>query len=177
MAVSRILLLALVGALLSACVGGGSDELHPPTPGPTPTRAAASDTDRAYARTVCSAFAAYLSAMGGATQQDPQLFTDQAKLVRIATPILERLAAALAKAKPPADTENFHTGVVQRVKRIAAKAKAGEVVSTADLAGFAKGAPLPPDTVRARLAEAAEDIPECQQRGGMDAFFGAPEGE
>ena len=173
----RLLLAALACVLLSGCFGGGDSELEPPTPGPTPTRAPASDTDRAYARTVCSAFATYLGAMGQASQQDPQLFADQAKLLRVAAPILERFGKDLARAKPPKDVDNFHTALVQRVETISKKAKAGQVVSTQELASFSKGAPLPPVTVRGRLAEASRGIPECEQSGGMDAFFNAPEDE
>ncbi len=166
----------LVALLISGCSGGDA-KITPPTPGPTPTRGDPTDSDRDYARTVCGAFGTYLAAMGRETQRDPQLFADQAKMLRVAAPILDTFGKDLDKARPPKDVTNFHTALVERVKAIARKAKAGEVVSTQELAGISKGAPLPPVTVRSRLAEASANVPECAQSGGMDAVFGAPETE
>lgn len=172
----RLLIPVLVCVVIAGCFGGGGGgEVTPPTAGPTPTRAPAGDADRAYARAVCSAFGTYLGAMGRESQRDPQLFSDQAKLLRVAAPILETFGKDLNKAKPPKDVSNFHTALVQRVETIAKKAKAAQVVSTQELSNISKGAPLPPVTVRGRLAEAARGIPECEQSGGMDAFFNAPE--
>lgn len=165
----------LLTMFLGACSGGGTPELKPPTPGPTPTRGDPTENDRAYARVVCGAFSTYLGAMSRESQRDPQLFSDQAKLLRVAAPILDTFGKDLDKAKPPKDVSNFHTALVERVKAIAKKAKSGQVVSTEELAGFARGAPLPPVTVRSRLADASRNEPQCQQSGGMDALFGAPE--
>jgi hypothetical protein len=168
----RLLAIVLATALLGAC--GGDGAAKPPTPGPTPTRAAVSEQDLAYAGAVCSAFGRYLNAFTAETQRDPQLFADQAKLLRVAGPILETFGRDLDRAKAPKDMANFHDALVQRVKTMAQKAKSGAVVSTAELADLSKGAPLPPTTVRDRLAEAANARPDCAQTGGMDALFGDP---
>lgn len=169
---ARILLVALTTALLAAC--GGDGLAPPPTAGPTPTRAPVSDQDRGYALAVCNAFGSYLSAFNEETRQDPQLFSDQAKLLRVAAPILDRFAKDMDRANAPKDMENFHDHVVERVKAMAKKAKDGSVVSTAELADFTKDAPLPPATVRERMAEAAATQQRCSQTGGMDALFGDP---
>ena len=151
---------------------GGDTASKPPTPGPTPTRGAVTEGDRSYARTVCGAFDKYIKAFGAETDRDPQLFGDQAKLLRVAAPILDTFAKDMGKAKPPKDMANFHSALVERVKTIATKAKSGMVVSTAELSDIGKGAPLPPATVRDRLTEAAANLPECAQSGGMDPLFG-----
>ena len=164
--------LVLLGLLLGGCSGGGA--APSPTPGPTPTRAPANDMDRAYAKAVCTAIGRYLTSFSAETQKNPQLFADQKKLLAVAAPILDTFDKDLRKAKPPKDVANFHDALVAKVGVIAKKAKSGQIVSTEELGSITKGAPLPPDTVRARLAEAAEGIPECAQSGGMDAFFGAP---
>ncbi|MEO8540220.1 MAG: hypothetical protein ABI577_10810 [bacterium] len=167
------LLSALVmAALVASCSGGGN--AGTPTAGPTPTAAPASDTDRAYAKSVCGAINRYITAFGAETQRDPQLFADQKKLLAVAAPILDSFSKDLQKAKPPKDVANFHNALVDKVGAIAKKAKSGQVVSTQELGNITKGAPLPPDTVRTRLAQAAKGIPECDQSGGMDALFGAP---
>ena len=172
----RTLFLGLLLALLvGGCTGGDSPELKTPTPGPTPTRGDPTDVDRSYARAVCAAFNTYIGALNRETQRDPQLFSDQAKLLRLAAPILETFGKDLDKAKPPRDVSNFHTALVERVKAIAKKAKAGQLVSSQELASFTEGAPLPPVTVRGRLADASRNDPQCAQSGGMDALFGAPE--
>jgi hypothetical protein len=163
---------ALVLVLLSAC--GGSGTPPPPTAGPTPTQAAPSDLDRAYAKAMCSAFGTYLSSLSAATQRDPQLFSDQTKLLAAAAPILDQFSKDLKQAKPPKDMANFNNAVVQKVTVIAEKAKSGQIVSTAEIGEITKGAPLPPTTVRQRLVEASQGIPECVASGGMDAVFGAP---
>lgn len=157
---------------VSACSGDGASAT--PTQGPTPTRAAAADSDREYAKAVCSAFNRYLTSFGAASQRDPQLFADQAKMLRVAAPILETFYKDLKKAKPPKDVANFHGALVEKVDIIAKKAKSGQLISTQELANVTKGAPLPPGTVRSRLVEAAASIPECGTSGGMDALFGAP---
>lgn len=167
-----VALFAVCAGLFAACSGNGATAT--PTQGPTPTRGPATADDRAYAQAVCSAFGHYLSSLGQATQRDPQLFANQGKLLAAAAPILNTLEKDLKKANPPRDVANFHKALVGKVSVIAKKAKDGQVVSTEELAGLGKGAPLPPETVRARLDEAAEGIPECQQSGGMDALFGAP---
>lgn len=169
-AVKRFLLAAGLAVLLSAC--GGDGMAKPPTPGPTPTRGSVSETDRAYIGAVCTAFNTYLTSFSNATQRDPQLFSDQAKLLKTAAPILETFAKDLGKAKPPKDMANYHDALVERVKTIATKAKGGMVVTTEELAGVSKGAPLPPGTVRDRLEEAAAGLPQCAQSGGTDALFG-----
>ena len=92
--------------------------------------------------------------------------------MKTAAPILDSFAKDLDKAKPPKDMANFHDALVERVKTIATKAKGGMVVTPEELAGISKGAPLPPGTVRDRLAEAAANIPQCAQSGGTDALFG-----
>ena len=170
----RLLMVALAMAVFVACSDGGL--APPPTRGPTPTRAPVSDQDRSYALAVCNAFGAYLTSFNAETQKDPQLFSDQAKLLRVAAPILDRFAKDMDRAKAPNDMKNFHDHVVERVKTMAKEAKDGAVVSTAELANFTKDAPLPPATVRERLAEAAGTQPRCGQTGGMDALFGDPGG-
>ncbi len=165
-----------LGLLGGACFGGGDGAAQPPTPGPTPTRAAVSETDRAYARAVCGAFGKYLASFSAETQRDPQLFADQAKLLRIAAPILDTFAKDLDRAKPPKDMANYHDALVERVKVIVKKARDGQVVSTQELSQISKGAPLPPSTVRERMAEAANALPECQSTGGVDALFGPAQG-
>jgi hypothetical protein len=169
--VGRLIVAFAFALAFAACSGGGT--AGPPTPGPTPTRAAVSQSDTAYARTVCGAFSQYLGAINSAAQQDPKLFSDQAKLLRVAAPILETFGKDLNRAKPPKDMENFHHAVVERVQTIAKKAKSGGVASTSELSNISKGAPLPPVTVRERLVEASANLPECAQSGGMDALFGA----
>jgi hypothetical protein len=131
-----------------------------------------SDQDRGYALAVCNAFGKYLNAFSAEQQKDPTLFSDQTRLLRIAGPILETFGRDMDRAKPPKDMANFHDALVARVKTMAEKAKAGAVVSTAELANFSKDAPLPPSTVRERLSEAAASQPQCSTTGGMDALFG-----
>ena len=162
----------LFGLFVSGCSGGGA--APSPTPGPTPTRAPANDLDRAYAKSVCTAIGRYLTSFSAETQKNPQLFADQKQLLAVAAPILDTFDKDLRKAKPPRDVANFHDALVEKVSVMAKKAKSGQVVSTSELGNITKGAPLPPDTVRARLAEAANGIPECAASGGMDALFGAP---
>ena len=169
--VGRFIAAVAVALAFAACSGGGA--AGPPTAGPTPTRAAVSQADTTYARAVCGAFSKDLGAINSAAQQDPKLFSDQAKLLRIAAPILETFGKDLDRAKPPKDMENFHDAVVERVQTIAKKAKSGGVASTSELSNISKGAPLPPQTVRDRLVEASANLPECAQSGGMDALFGA----
>jgi len=156
--------------LLAACSGGGAAK--PPTPGPTPTRGPVSETDVAYARVVCRAFGTYITSFSAATQRDPQLSSDQAKLLRAAAPILDTFAKDLDKAKPPKDMANFHDAIVEKVKTMATKAKGGLLLTNDELSGIAKGAPVPPITVRERMYEAAGQLPECANSGGMDALFG-----
>jgi hypothetical protein len=168
--VTRLLAAVVATLFLVAC--GGDGAASPPTPGPTPTRGPVTESDIAYARDVCSAFGKYIAAFDAVQQKDPQLFADQAKLLRTAAPILETFSKDLGKAKPPKDMANFHAAVIERVKTIATKAKGGMVVSPEELSSVSRGAPLPPVTVRERLAEAATSRPECAQSGGMDALFG-----
>ena len=78
----------------------------------------------------------------------------------------------MAKAKAPKDMANFHDALVERLKTMASKAKGGIFITTDELSGISKGAPLPPVTVRERLAEAAAATPECATTGGMDPLFG-----
>jgi hypothetical protein len=167
---TRWLLVSIATIVLAAC--GGDGMAPPPTAGPTPTRAPVSAQDTSYAVVVCNAFGKYLSAFSAEQQKDPMLFSDQAKLLRVAAPILETLGKDMDRAKPPKDMANFHDAIVARVKAMAAKARSNAVVSTAELADFTKDAPLPPDTVRERMAEAANARPECATTGGMDALFG-----
>lgn len=171
----NVLLAFLLALLMGGCTGGDGLDLQTPTPGPTPTRGDPTEVDRAYARTVCAAFNTYVGALNRETQRDPQLFSDQAKLLRVAAPILDTFGKDLDKAKPPKDVSNFHTALVERVKAIAKKAKSGQLVSSQELASFTEGAPLPPVTVRGRLADASRNEPQCAESGGMDALFGAPE--
>ena len=165
-----------LGALLVACVlilgcsGGGPPPA--PTPGPTPTRAAVSDSDRAYVRDICRAFNKYVTTLGAATQRDPRLYSDQKAFLKVAAPVLDTFARDLAKAKPPKDLANFHGALVERIKTTATKAKAGVLLTPDELGGISKNAPLPPVTVRDRLTEAAETLPECENSGGTDALFG-----
>ena len=165
-------LLFLMLFVAAACSSDGATAT--PTEGPTPTRGPASNDDRAYAKAVCGAIGRYLTSFSAETQRNPQLFADQKQLLTVAAPILAPFEKDLKKADPPRDVANFHKALVDKVSVIAKKAKSGQVVSTQELGGITKGAPLPPETVRARLAEAASGIPECQQSGGMDALFGAP---
>ncbi len=167
-----VAILVLVAAGVAGCSGDGATAT--PTEGPTPTRGPATDKDRAYAKAACTAIGRYVASFSAETQRNPQLFGDQKKLLAAAAPILANFERDLKKADPPKDVANFHKALVDKVAVIAKKAKDGQVVSTQELGGITKGAPLPPDTVRARLAEAASGIPECQQSGGMDALFGAP---
>lgn len=169
-----VLAFALASTLLAACSGGGLAK--PPTPGPTPTRGAVAGTDTEYMRQVCRAFGRYLTDFGAETQRDPNLFSDQAKLLRVAAPILANFARDLDKAKPPKDMANYHDALVERVKTSASKAKGGLVLTSAELGNFSKDAPLPPVTVRERIAEAASSVPECAESGGADALFGDTEG-
>ncbi len=162
----------LAAALLAGCGGDGATAT--PTQGPTPTRGPATEDDRAYAKAICEAFDHYLTSLGAESQRDPQLFADQKKLLAVAAPILATFEKDLKKANPPRDMANFNKALVDKVSVIAKKAKSGQLVSSQELAGIAKGAPLPPETVRTRLAEAAASVPECQQSGGMEALFGAP---
>jgi hypothetical protein len=163
---------AVASASLAACLGGGTSATSAPTPGATPTRAPVSEVDSTYARTICRAFGRYLTALGDQTKADPSLFSDQARLLRVAAPILDTFEKDLEKAKPPKDVANFNKALIERVKVIAKQAKNGKVVTVQQLSTISKGAPLPPQTVRDRLAEASDAFPECQQSGGMDAVFG-----
>jgi hypothetical protein len=167
---ARYLAMFLLGLAFAACSGGGA--AGPPTAGPTPTRAAVSGSDTDYARAVCGAFGTYLGSISSAARNDPQLFSDQAKLLRVAAPILDTFGKDLDRANPPKDMANFHDAVVEKVKTMAGKAKSGGLASTSELSNITKGAPLPPRTVRDRMSEAAGRVPECENSGGMDALFG-----
>ena len=70
------------------------------------------------------------------------------------------------------EMEEIHDLLGGGEKTSATNAKGGVVVTPEELAGISKGAPLPPGTVRDRLAEAAANIPQCAQSGGTDALFG-----
>lgn len=167
-----LLVVSLACVLFAGCSGGGAAK--PPTPGPTPTRGAVSEGDRTYAKAVCSAFGKYLNAFSLETKRDPQLFADQKKLLRVAAPILDTFGKDLDKAKAPKDVANFHDALVERVKTMASKAKGGIFITSDELNDLSEGAPLPPITVRERLAEAAANTTECATTGGMDALFGDP---
>jgi hypothetical protein len=168
--VIRLAGFSLLAAILVAC--GGDGMAPPPTAGPTPTQAPVSESDISYARDICSAFGRYITSFNAAQQRDPQLFADQAKLLRTAAPILDTLGKDLDKAKPPKDMANFHDAIVEQAKTMATKAKGGLVLTADELSGISRSAPVPPVTVRERMAEAASSRPECAQSGGMDALFG-----
>jgi hypothetical protein len=123
-------------------------------------------------RGICRAFGRYLTDLGAETRRDPTLFSDQAKLLRVAAPILDTFAKDLDKAKPPKDMTNYHKNLVERAKTSASKAKGGLILTSDELGNISKGAPLPPVTVRDRLSEAAASLPECAQSGGTDSLFG-----
>lgn len=168
------------GLVASACLFGGGDG------GPTPVVTIdASGTpvlvgtptpaDIAYAGGLCRAVNTYVAAMSAETSKDPNLFADQAKLLRTAAPILDRFARDLDRAKPPKDLSKFHDALVKRVKEMANRAKEGQAPAPEDLARFSKNVPVPPEQVQARLAAASEGLPECAAFGIANLFGAANE--
>ena len=167
------------GMLASACVFGGGDG------GPTPVVTAdasgnpvlvgtPTQGDITYAGGLCRAVNTYVAAISAETAKDPDLFADQAKLLRTAAPILGRFADDLDRAKAPKDLSKFHDALVKRIEEMAKKAKEGQAPTPEELSRFSKDVPVPPDQVQARLAAAAKQLPECETFG-IDNLFGSVE--
>lgn len=171
-----MLALALgAGLLATACVFGGGDS------GPTPVVTIdASGTpvlvgtptpaDIAYAGGLCRAVNTYVAAISAETAKDPNLFADQEKLLRTAAPILDRFAKDLDKAKAPKDLSKFHDALVKRIEEMGKRAKEGQAPAPEELSRFSKDVPVPPEQVQARLAAAAEQLPECGEFGIANLF-------
>jgi hypothetical protein len=175
-----MVLLALgAGVFAAACVFGGGDG----GPAPAVTVDASGNPvlvgtptqgDITYAGGLCRAVNAYVAAISAETAKDPNLFADQAKLLRTAAPILNRFANDLDKAKAPRDLSKFHDALVKRIKEMAKKAKDGQAPTPEELSRFSKDVPVPPGQVQARLAAAAKQLPECETFG-IDNLFGTVE--
>lgn len=177
---AAVVALAVAGyALASACVFGGGDG------GPTPVVSVDSSGspvlvgtptqgDITYAGGLCRAVNTYVAAISAEAAKDPNLFADQAKLLRTAAPILDRFAKDLDKAKAPRDLSKFHDALVKRIEEMAKRAKDGQAPTPEELSRFSKDVPVPPEQVQARLAAAAKQLPECASFG-IDNLFGTVE--
>lgn len=176
----EIVFLALgAGAFASACVFGGGeggstpvvsvDSAGSPVLVGTPTQG-----DITYAGGLCRAVNTYVAAITAETAKDPNLFGDQAKLLRTAAPILDRFASDLDKARAPKDLSKFHDALVKRIEEMAKRAKDGQAPTPEELSRFSKDVPVPPEQVQARLAAAAKQLPECASFG-IDNLFGTVE--
>jgi len=173
---ARLLLVALLSAVLgAACFGGGGElDTTPPTAGPTPTLAPVTTADRTYVRAVCFAFNNYLNALNAEAERDRNLFADQAKLLRVAAPILEKFSEALGKARPPKDIASFHNSLTKRVGEMSKQAKSGTTLSASDISTLSAAGLAPPGTIRQRLIEASQGQTECAEIG-IEAFLGPPD--
>jgi hypothetical protein len=127
-----------------------------------------------YVRGLCRAINRYVSRLENATQNDPALFNDQARLLQVAAPILQDFQNDLDDAKPPSDLNRFHSALVSRVRQIARDARAGRLSAVGDLQKFSDGVPNQPEQVKARMAGASEVLPECTAFG-VDNLFGITE--
>ncbi len=171
------LAVGLVLPLGSACSvfgGGGPAEPTPvvvirdgtavldgtPTPG-----------DVNYVRGLCRAINSYVSRLENATDNDPTLFNDQPRLLKVAAPILQDFYEDLDDADPPSDLGRFHDALVNRVRQIARDARDGRLSAVDELSRFAEGVPNQPEQIQARMAGASEVLPECTAFG-VDNLFG-----
>jgi hypothetical protein len=178
-ALSLCILAASAVLVASACVFGGGD--GGPTPVVTVDAAGTpvlvgtpTEGDLAYAGGLCRAVNTYVAAISAETAKDPNLFADQAKLLRTAAPILDRFAKDLDKAKAPRDLSKFHDALVNRIEEMARRAKDGQAPTPDELSRFSKDVPVPPGQVQARLAAAAVQLSECATFGIDNLFGSAP---
>lgn len=168
--------LVLVGSGCSA-FGGGPEEPTPvvvirdgtPMLEGTPT---AGDVN--YVRGLCRAINRYVSRLENATEEDPSLFNDQARLLKVAAPILQDFHKDLEDADPPGDLNRFHSALVNRVRQIARDARDGRLSAVEELSRFAEGVPNPPEQIQARMEGASNVLPECTAFG-VDNLFGITE--
>ncbi|MCO5201945.1 MAG: hypothetical protein M9925_09630 [Chloroflexi bacterium] len=178
-ALEMVFLAIGAGLAVSACVLGGGEG------GPTPVVSVDSSGspvlvgtptqgDITYAGGLCRAVNTYVEAITAETAKDPNLFADQAKLLRTAAPILDRFARDLDRAKAPKDLSKFHDALVKRIEEMAKRAKDGQAPTLDELSRFSKDVPVPPGQVQARLAAAAGQLPECASFG-IDNLFGTVE--
>ena len=164
----------VVGAGCSVFGGGGTDEPTPiveirdgtPVLVGTPT---AGDVN--YVRGLCRAINSYVTGLENATDEDPTLFSDQARLLEVAAPILRDFREDLDDADPPGDLKRFHDALVNRVRQIARDAEDGRLSAVEELSRFSEGVPNPPEQIQARMAGASEVLPECTAFG-VDNLFG-----
>ena len=126
-----------------------------PTPLPTPT-------DAEYAAQLCTSLNTYLEAFIKETTKDPTLLDNEAKLLKVAAPILAALGDDLARATPPDDVAPFHQDLVAKVKDVAQKANNGEITTIQQISDITSGVSEPPAETQARLQAAAANVKECQ---------------
>ncbi len=124
-----------------------------------------------YVRGLCRAINSYVSRLENATNNDPTLFNDQARLLKVAAPILQDFYEDLYDVKAPSDLGRFHSALVNRVRQIARDARDGRLSAAEELSRFAQGVPNQPEQVKARMAGASELLPECTAFG-VDNLFG-----
>lgn len=124
-----------------------------------------------YVRGLCRAINSYVTRLENATDEDPALFSDQARLLEVAAPILQDFREDLDDADPPRDLEAFHKALVNRVRQIARDAQDGRLSAVEELSRFSEGVPNPPEQIQARMAGASEVLPECTAFG-VDNLFG-----
>lgn len=169
-----VLALSLV---LAAC-GGGDDSKPASDSGATTTTAnatqqpgAATGTapaqpapsgDVAYMKAICTAANDSLNPVVDKVSKDPSLLTDQKKLIDAMTPALSDLSGKLDKIDPPNDLKDYHGQLIQRFNDVIAKAKAGQLQSVVDIANASEGIQPSPE-LKARLENAANQTPECQE--------------
>lgn len=189
-----LLLLTLLAALLVAACGGGDDDdggdggsAEPTsttasgTPEPTKDSDSGSggttptNTDREYAKQLCVSLNSYLDAFLRETSKDAELLSDEAKMLKVAAPILADLGDDLAKAKPPKDVEKYHNELVKQVKEVAQRAKDGKITTLQEISDVTSGVEEPPASVQARLQAASNEVKECQESALGGTLFGGGE--
>jgi hypothetical protein len=134
-----------------------------------------SGTDKEYVKDICVAFNAYMDGALKAFSSDPSSAGDQAALVKKIGPLLETFAKEVAKAKPPRDVKKYHDELVKQTKDSSEKLKSGKITSLSELG---QGVTPPKDlepAIKARLANAEQDVKECQDGplAGIGGLFGA----
>ena len=139
-------LVALVLLIAAACGGGGGsggsggNSSGGAAPSPSVTAAGAPLSDLAYLKTFCTGLTNYQEALVSA--KDAQSIGN----------VIREFSGSMKAVNPPEDLREFHTQFVAYLD--AALADPTSLVASAP--------PLPPESVRARLAGKVKDVPECK---------------
>lgn len=173
---------AILALLAGGCSGGDGSPASPAatstttqpavaTTAPAPT-VPPSGTDKEYASQLCGSLNTYLDAFIKETTKNPDLLSNEARLLKVAAPILANLGTDLARANPPADVKQYHDELVTKVKDVAQQANDGTITTLAEISDITSGVAEPPAEVQARLQAAAADVKECQQSLLSGSLFG-----